>query len=417
MDRAATPVAGTGVQRMLQGRTLWELLERRVDATPDALMAVDEDMRTVTFAEYWAEAERAAAGLAAQGVGRGDVVAWQLPTWIESLVLVGALEPDRGGAEPDAARSTASERWASSPTRPGRRCMIVPSVWKGFDFEAMATSHRRRRRLPMRVLVADRALPQGDPSALPPIEEPLDAGDQPVRWLFYTSGTTADPKGAQHTDASIAAVATGMAERMGVIEADRNALVFPFTHIGGITWLFTSLQTGCSNILMEGFHPAADARGAVAGERHPRRFRHRVPPGLPGLPAQPAHAGVPPRAGLPRGRCAEATVAGGRDAGGLRRPGAVGLRPHRGPDPDHGRPVRRRRGAGRQRGQAHARRGAALRDPRRRDRRAGRGGRDPGQGAPGHARLPRLLAWTRTPSTRTGSSAPATSAGSTTGAT
>ncbi len=107
----------------------------------------------------------------------------------------------------------------------------------------------------MRVLVADRALPQGDPSALPPIEDALDAVEQPVRWLFYTSGTTADPKGAQHTDASIAAVAKGMAERMGVIQADRNALVFPFTHIGGITWLFTSLQTGCSNILMEGFHP------------------------------------------------------------------------------------------------------------------------------------------------------------------
>ena len=31
--------------------------------------------------------------------------------------------------------------------------------------------------------------------------------------------------------------------------------MFPFTHIGGITWLFASLQSGCSNILMEGFHP------------------------------------------------------------------------------------------------------------------------------------------------------------------
>ena len=76
---------------MLQGRTLWELMEQRVDATPDALMAVDEDMRTVTFAEFWLESERAAAGLLAQGVVPGSVVSWQLPTWIESLVLVAAL--------------------------------------------------------------------------------------------------------------------------------------------------------------------------------------------------------------------------------------------------------------------------------------------------------------------------------------
>jgi acyl-CoA synthetase (AMP-forming)/AMP-acid ligase II len=31
--------------------------------------------------------------------------------------------------------------------------------------------------------------------------------------------------------------------------------VFPFTHIGGITWLFSSLMWGCSLILMEAFHP------------------------------------------------------------------------------------------------------------------------------------------------------------------
>ncbi len=60
-----------------------------------------------------------------------------------------------------------------------------------------------------------------------------------MRWYFYTSGTTADPKGAKHTDASIAAIAEGMGERYRATPEDRGALVFPFTHIGGITWLFT----------------------------------------------------------------------------------------------------------------------------------------------------------------------------------
>jgi acyl-CoA synthetase (AMP-forming)/AMP-acid ligase II len=236
---------------MLQGRSLWELLEKRVDATPDALMAVDEDMRTITFAEYWSEAERAAAGLLAQGITSGDVVSWQLPTWIESLVLVGALS--RIDAVQNPMLPIYREREVSFiADQADTRLLVVPSRWRGFDFEAMATSIAETKG-DMRVLVSDRALPQGDPATLPPLPDLLGVDELPVRWLFYTSGTTADPKGAQHTDASIAAVAKGMAARFGVIADDRNAMVFPFTHFGGITWLFLSLQIGCANILVEAF--------------------------------------------------------------------------------------------------------------------------------------------------------------------
>jgi cyclohexanecarboxylate-CoA ligase len=238
---------------MLVGNTLWELMEQRVDATPDALMAVDEDMRTITFAEFWSEAERAAAGLLASGLGEGDVVTWQLPTWIESLVLVAALS--RLGVVQNPVLPIYREREVSFVTRQaGTSLIVVPSTWRGFDFEDMATGIARSNG-DVRVLVADRALPQGDPALLPPLPPSLPAEEQPVRWLFYTSGTTADPKGAQHTDATIAATARGMAGRLALIPRDRNALVFPFTHIGGITWLFASLLSGCSNILMEGFHP------------------------------------------------------------------------------------------------------------------------------------------------------------------
>ncbi|CAN5703102.1 cyclohexanecarboxylate-CoA ligase [soil metagenome] len=238
---------------MLQGRTLWELMEKRVDATPDALMAVDEDMRTLTFADYWAEAELAAAGLAAAGIGEGDVVSWQLPTWIESMVLVAALS--RLGAVQNPILPIYRERELDFITaQAGSRLLVVPSVWRGYDYEDMATSVARRNG-DMRVLVADRALPQGDASNLPPMPPELDRDDLDVRWLFYTSGTTAEPKGAQHTDATIAAAAWGMSQRLGLIARDRNSMVFPFTHIGGIVWLFASLQSGCSNILTEAFHP------------------------------------------------------------------------------------------------------------------------------------------------------------------
>jgi cyclohexanecarboxylate-CoA ligase len=76
---------------MIEGRTLWELVERRAQESPDALFLTDEGKRTMSFAEYRAAAERAAAGLAAMGIGEDTAVTWQLPTWIESFVLVAAL--------------------------------------------------------------------------------------------------------------------------------------------------------------------------------------------------------------------------------------------------------------------------------------------------------------------------------------
>ncbi len=238
---------------MHYARTLWELMERRVDATPDALLAVDEDMRTLTFAEFWSEAELAAAGLAATGLGAGDVVTWQLPTWIESLVLAAALS--RLDVVQNPVLPTYRERELDSVTaQAGTTLLVTPSEWHDVDFEALATGVARRQGN-MRVLLADHALPQGDPTSLPPLLPAPVADEQPVRWLFATSGTTAAPKIAQHTDATLLAAARGMSRRLALIPQDRNALVFPITHIGGIVWLLAGLESGCANILCETFDP------------------------------------------------------------------------------------------------------------------------------------------------------------------
>ena len=77
---------------MLDSFGLWDLVEQRAAATPDARLAVDEHGRSLTFGELKHAAERAAAGLHEKyGVGEGTVVSWQLPTWLESLVLPCAL--------------------------------------------------------------------------------------------------------------------------------------------------------------------------------------------------------------------------------------------------------------------------------------------------------------------------------------
>jgi cyclohexanecarboxylate-CoA ligase len=245
---------------VLEGRTLWELVERRAEATPDALMAVDELGRELTFGAYRDQIEVAAAGLATvHGIGAGDVITWQLPTWLESMVLVGAIS--RLGAVQNPVLPIYRQREVGFCVRQaGSKLLVVPSGFGTFDFVAMADEIAGEGD-GVEVMTSARSLPAGDPAVLAP---PPASGDD-VRWLFYTSGTTADPKGAQHTDQTIAAVARGMSERLKITDTDRNALAFPFTHVGGITWLFTSLMTGMVNILFEAFVP--DLVVKVLGEQ------------------------------------------------------------------------------------------------------------------------------------------------------
>ncbi len=78
-----------------------------------------------------------------------------------------------------------------------------------------------------------------------------------MTWLFYTSGTTADPKGARHSDGDLIVTARGMCDRMECREGDRNLMAFPVTHIAGPIWLLSSLMYGLTNVITEGFDPKA----------------------------------------------------------------------------------------------------------------------------------------------------------------
>jgi cyclohexanecarboxylate-CoA ligase len=247
----------TAARGWLGAPSLWELIERRAEATPDQLVAIDDADRQMTFAEYRQACRVAAAGLHQRfGVTEGTSVSWELPTWIESLVLVGALA--RLGARQNPLIPIYRGREVGFITGQSHASLlIVPTVYRGFDFAAMA-GEIAAGRPELQVLVADRALPEGDPDTLtevPPL--PVRAEDAPIRWLFYTSGTTADPKGAPHTDLGVMASALAMSECLDVRADDVSALVFPFTHIGGISWLIASLFTGCTLLVTEAFDPVA----------------------------------------------------------------------------------------------------------------------------------------------------------------
>jgi acyl-CoA synthetase (AMP-forming)/AMP-acid ligase II len=233
-------------------KTVWELIDRRAAASPDRVMLYDGDRET-TFAQYKDMVERAAAGLYGLGVGADVNVSWQLPTWTESAVLVGAL--CRLGAIQNPMLPIYRYKEVSFIARQTHcKLLITASTWNNFDYAALAEQVAGEND-DMHTLVADHWNPEGDPATLPP---PPDGNAQPDRWIFYTSGTTADPKGARHTDRSVLAGAIGYAHKTHVVEDDIALVAFPFTHVGGIIiGVFTPLLTGSAAVLMEVWTPQA----------------------------------------------------------------------------------------------------------------------------------------------------------------
>ncbi|MEU8137307.1 AMP-binding protein [Streptodolium elevatio] len=236
-----------------EAATLWELVERRAKATPDRPFLLDEERR-FCFGEITDWAERVAAGYLALGIGAGTRVTWQLTTRVESIVVSLALA--RLGAVQNPVIPFYRERevgFCLDQTR--AQYYICPGTWKGFDFAEMAATviaKTPRERAP-RVLEAYDRLPEGDPATLPP---PPSDGDE-VRWLYYTSGTTSDPKGVCHTDRTLVAGAHGLAVALEMADPDVGSLTVPFAHIAGPDYIIALLLTGLSVVVVEHFEPAS----------------------------------------------------------------------------------------------------------------------------------------------------------------
>jgi acyl-CoA synthetase len=69
--------------------TLGDMLARGLDAASHTEFRVHSQVRpwTGTFRDVESVARRLAAGLRARGVGPGDVVAFQLPNWMEAAAV------------------------------------------------------------------------------------------------------------------------------------------------------------------------------------------------------------------------------------------------------------------------------------------------------------------------------------------
>ncbi|GAB2982831.1 AMP-binding protein [Amycolatopsis acidiphila] len=232
----------------LRATGIWELVARRAALTPDAVLAYDERRRRLTFGELKSAAERAAAGLAERGVGRGTVVSWQLPSRFTTIVLTVALSR-LGAVQNPLIMMLREPEVRFICEQAGSALLIVPSEFRGFSHHALATSVARE--LPgLDVLLVDGELPEGDPAALPPV-----APEPEVRWLFYTSGTTSAPKGARHRDAGLIAASATYCAALRPRPEDRIAGLAPIAHVGGVLHVLSAVQAGCSLVITDVFTP------------------------------------------------------------------------------------------------------------------------------------------------------------------
>ncbi len=239
----------TLLDRVVNAGSFWALVAARADATPSDVFLEDGDGAQVSFAEYRARAEQVAAGLLDRAVGLGGVVSWQLPTTIDAAVLMAALS--RLGVPQNPIIPVLREREVRYIVSEARSAaLMVRPHWRGFDHERLAFALADE--FGFQVLSSD-TLPTGDPGRLPPIAD----ADRGLRWLYYTSGSTADPKGVWHTDRSAMAGMNAWLACMRPATTDVLPIAFPIAHIGGICMLSAALTAGFRIVLLHTFDPAA----------------------------------------------------------------------------------------------------------------------------------------------------------------
>jgi cyclohexanecarboxylate-CoA ligase len=236
---------------LLEAPTIWELVRRRAEVSTGRVMLLDAHGRRVTFDELATLAERTAAGLLAQGIGPGSLVTWQLPTRIDSVVVSMALA--RLGAVQNPILHLYREREVSAILRQSKpQFVLVPGVWRDRDFGSMAKTLAAELPTPPVVIELSDQLPVGDPATLPP--PPSDGTS--MRWVYYTSGTTSEPKGAQHSDQTLMAGGRGLAAALDMSPEDIGSIAFPYSHIAGPDYLLMMLSAGFAAVLIEAFVPS-----------------------------------------------------------------------------------------------------------------------------------------------------------------
>ena len=254
-------------------RTLLNDLAIHVANTPGKLAIIsckahEEAGPRLTYRDIDILSTRLARHFALLGVRKGDVVSFQLPTWWEFSVL--HLACLKLGAISNPLLTILRERELRFMLDQSKaRIFVVPSMFRGFDYAAMARSLREKLSALEHIFVVDGQgyerfgrLLEEEPST----ETQILAGVAPddVIQLLYTSGTTGKPKGVMHSSNTMLSNLYPFAARLCLNEADIIHMPSPMGHqLGFMYGMVLPVMLGGTAVLQDIFDPAAMSRQVI----------------------------------------------------------------------------------------------------------------------------------------------------------
>ncbi|GAA0596487.1 hypothetical protein GCM10009416_38550 [Craurococcus roseus] len=253
--------------------TLLDHLARAVARTPDKAALVAKRSETGDEARFsYRELDRVsdlvALSLRERGVGRGDVVSFQLPNWWEFPVLhIACLKL---GAVSNPLMVIFRERELGFMLGLAEtKVLVVPARFRGFDYPAMVAGVRDRLPALRHVFVAggegetafDALLaPRSGEEGRASLRGQGPSPDDVIQ-LLYTSGTTGEPKGVMHTSNTMLSNLAPFAERLGLGAEDVIHMPSPLAHqLGFMYGVVLPVMLGATAVLQDVFAAAEMAR-------------------------------------------------------------------------------------------------------------------------------------------------------------
>lgn len=216
-----------------------QLVEHWATERLDAVAIVDGRGRW-TYAELWDNARRLAGALDASGVAPGDVVAYQLPNWRESIAL--AIACSRLGAVFSSIAPIFRERDLRQMLALAEpKVFITCDRFRGFDHAAQGAQLCRELDPTTQLVVIGEASGEGVPwdewlAAADASFSPVEPDAQTVVQLAFTSGTTGQPKGILHTHQTLLHTPHEVIARFGATVDDCPHMAATLGHQSGVVW-------------------------------------------------------------------------------------------------------------------------------------------------------------------------------------
>ena len=248
--------------------TLAEAMHAGADARPDVEMIFHSEAHPARarLGDMHRRSLELAGALQQIGLGPEDVVAIQVPNWLEgalafqaAMILGVVVVPIVHIYGPAEVGFILEES--------GAKVFICPDRWRHIDYlQRLDALDRSRLPALQHVITIGEARHEGAISWQALAERatadfspaPVDADD--VCLQIYTSGTTASPKGVRHTHNTLFAEVQGSRQSMSPTGAPANLAAFPAGHIAGVLGLLRLYLLGGRTVMMDSWDPCEAAR-------------------------------------------------------------------------------------------------------------------------------------------------------------